>query len=171
MSQNRSMLNWGMSAPSIVSQANAVSLSDIALHYGVSFHSDMICCPLPSHKGGKESSASFKFYPDNNSFYCFGCKAGSKPVHFVSLMEEIEIDEAAQRILSLKECAIVGHSALEQEFTEIHIEFSHFVREKIRAGMQMDDLLMSFDDITSTMKLKQNQLEKLIYKIKEKAGA
>ena len=36
-----------------------------------------------------ERTPSFYFYPETNSFYCFGCKQAGGPVRLVSLMEEI----------------------------------------------------------------------------------
>lgn len=46
-------------------------------------------CPFHSEK-----TPSFVVYPDNNSFYCFGCGAGGDIITFVKMAEHLEYVEA-----------------------------------------------------------------------------
>ena len=45
-------------------------------------------CPFHSEK-----TPSFTVYPENNSFYCFGCGAGGDVVTFVRRMENLDYVE------------------------------------------------------------------------------
>jgi DNA primase len=61
------------------------------------------CCPFHLNlKGGKEKVASCFFYPDTNSFYCFGCGAGGDVIEFVKLINGISYTEAV-RTLGIEE--------------------------------------------------------------------
>ena len=42
-------------------------------------------CPLPTHAGGNERTASCYFSETENSFYCYGCNAHGTIVEFVRL--------------------------------------------------------------------------------------
>ena len=90
----------------LIDQANMVPLTLIFKHYGM--HLDPNCkkatCPFRDHKGGRETSASFVYYPETNSFFCYGCKLGGKFAHgseFISFLEGINRFKAAQKVLSL----------------------------------------------------------------------
>ena len=48
-------------------------------------------CPFHSEK-----SPSFTVYPNNNSFYCFGCGAGGDQISFVMRMERLDYPDAVQ---------------------------------------------------------------------------
>ena len=48
-------------------------------------------CPFHSEK-----SPSFFVYPENNSFYCFGCGAGGDIITFVRRAEHLEYLEAVK---------------------------------------------------------------------------
>ena len=48
-------------------------------------------CPFHSEK-----SPSFTVYPNNNSFYCFGCGAGGDQISFVMQMEHLDYPDAVQ---------------------------------------------------------------------------
>ncbi len=46
-------------------------------------------CPFHSEK-----TPSFVVYPENNSFYCFGCQSGGSAIHFIQQIENISYVEA-----------------------------------------------------------------------------
>ena len=55
-----------------------------------------IKCPLHDDK-----SPSFKIYSNTNSWFCFGCQKGGKPVNFVMAMEGLTYKEAVKRLLNM----------------------------------------------------------------------
>lgn len=124
----------------IVPKANTVPLISIFKLYGIRF-SDYgkknITCPFKSHKGGRENSPSFYYYPETNSFHCFGCRIGGKGSHaveFVAAMESITKYRAATKILKLfaSEADDDFLIADRQDFSEqleIMMDFSNTVRE------------------------------------------
>jgi hypothetical protein len=90
----------------LIRRANTVPLIRIFKYYKLHINEGnrRIICPLKSHKGGRESSGSFWFYPETNSFYCFGCKVGGPWAHsceFVSFIENISKAKAAYKIFEL----------------------------------------------------------------------
>lgn len=57
-------------------------------NYPVNFEGDLrACCPLHS-----EDTPSFRYYPDSNSFYCFGCRKGGNVVKLFQLYSNIQND-------------------------------------------------------------------------------
>lgn len=97
-----------------------------------------IRCPFKSHKGGRESSASFKYYHDTNSFRCFGCHKGAPfahATHFVAAMESISLQAAAYKILDIFKADVgeVSDDILLRndggERLAIMLDFSSTVRE------------------------------------------
>lgn len=85
----------------IVEQANTVSIKKIFAMYGIKLDNinRKTICPFKSHKGGRESTASFYYYPDTNTYYCYGCRQGSKPTDFVVYMDTCNKVTAAKKIL------------------------------------------------------------------------
>jgi hypothetical protein len=51
-------------------------------------------CPLHNDK-----NASFTYYPQNNSFYCFGCGVGGDIIRFIEKLHNVDFKEAL-KILS-----------------------------------------------------------------------
>lgn len=94
------------SSQDLINKANSVPLTIIFKYYGININpvNYMSICPFLSHKGGRESTPSFKYFDQTNSFYCYGCKVGHGHAHaclFVSLKEDITYFQAAQKILNL----------------------------------------------------------------------
>ena len=52
-----------------------------------------VSCPFHS-----ERTASFKIYPESNSFYCFGCGAGGDVIDFVRLLYGLDFRQACIRL-------------------------------------------------------------------------
>lgn len=53
-------------------------LLELMQSLGIELRGNMCCCPFHM-----ESGPSFKYYPDTDSFYCFGCKKGGGVRQFV----------------------------------------------------------------------------------------
>lgn len=119
----------------LISQADSVPLIQIFKKYGLRINeaNRTIICPFKSHKGGRESTASFKWYPETNSYHCFGCRAGNHACDFVAEMEHCDKTRAAHKILELFGDYVNGSGIVEQENfalkLEIMMEFSNMVRE------------------------------------------
>src|ERR1019366_10125054 len=101
-SQNRSSQNVAQ-IKQLIKQANSASLLSIMRHYGLKIDilSRKVICPFLNHQGGKESSASLWYYPETNSYWCFGCKSGTRAVDFIVSFEGVGRLQAARKILDL----------------------------------------------------------------------
>lgn len=119
----------------LISKANSVPLMRLFRYYGIRIDevNRFIVCPFKSHKGGRENSASFKFYPETNSFWCFGCKTGITPVVFVATMENINYVRAAYKIIESFSEDIDEDNVFDRdnfsERLEIMMDFSNVIRE------------------------------------------
>lgn len=123
----------------LIAKANSVPLSRVLRYYKIlcnELHNNATC-PFKTHKGGLERTGSFYFYPETNSFYCFGCKIGGKSKHAVELVSAIEgitSHAAAKKIISLFNSDIGSCIDYDDNFNvseqlEIMMDFSNIVRE------------------------------------------
>lgn len=72
----------------------AVPLPEAIESYtGERFIKNKMRCPLHSEK-----TASFTVYPENNTFYCFGCGASGDIIRFVQLYFDIDFKAAIMRL-------------------------------------------------------------------------
>jgi hypothetical protein len=65
-------------------------LENLAVHVPTNVMSrrhPQIKCPLPDHD---ERGASFTIYPENNSWWCFGCASGNDVIDLVQQMTGLE---------------------------------------------------------------------------------
>jgi hypothetical protein len=123
----------------LVWQANTVPITKIFRFYGLRLDeiNKKATCPFKGHKDGRESSPSFYYYPETNSFYCFGCSIGGKGAHgcrFVALMDRTNDFTAAHKILELfsadvDESIILDDVSAFSERLEIMMDFSNTIRE------------------------------------------
>lgn len=90
----------------IFKTANTLKLIKLFKYYNlkVSESNRKIKCPFKSHAQGRESTPSFYYYPDKNTFWCFGCKTGVHAVDFVTAYENCKPIEAARKIIQLFNC-------------------------------------------------------------------
>lgn len=115
-----------------IEQANRSSLIEIFKFYNlnISAFNKKVCCPFSSkHSGGIDNIPSFVFYPETNSFWCFGCKTGNKPCNFVSAIENVSIITAASIIID-KSFEIENIESVPY-FRQVHLDFSLYIREMI----------------------------------------
>jgi len=77
---------------------NSLSIEEVISRY-ISLPKNLrrnLRCPLH-----KDKTASFRIYPDTQSFYCFGCHKGWNAVNFVSAIENINNKEAFKKLAHL----------------------------------------------------------------------
>jgi hypothetical protein len=120
--------------------ARALPLDEIAKKYGIhiSPHNKKICCPFPDHR---EKTPSFYYYPETNSFYCFGCKRAGSGVELVSVMDWINKSEAAKKLLAifgsdLEYTYSSNFDATNAEKKSLLVAFSNSFRKNLKANSQ-----------------------------------
>jgi DNA primase len=175
--------SFGDNYKELVEKANTVSFPDLLRYYGINIDENnrKIICPFPSHKGGREATPSFYYYPQTNTFWCFGCKIGVGCCDFVAAKERISKIKAAQKIINLFNLKIEdGINVEEASFTnpnerlEILLEFSDLVREFREKNRSEKDLIFIeeissvFDKINLKHNLDNLGLKSLINKLKVK---
>lgn len=167
----------------LIDLANTVPLVKIFKQYNIhcnesSFH---IRCPFKSHKGGRENSASFKYYHETDSFFCFGCNVGGSfahASHFVAAMEGISLRKAAYKIIdSFKgDLGEINNEALicddSDERLKIMLEFSESVRDFYQsycsddAKTYIDEVCRLYDTLMIKHKLDNEALCRLVEQLK-----
>ena len=160
-----------------IKQANSVDILCIFKDFGfkINDYIEKINCPLPYHK---DRTASFKFYKENNGFYCFGCKSGGGPVALVSLMEDLTKIEAADKIIKRFNPNSVEDDKSSEDYIyskKISLEFSTTIREFIFKNLDDDEALdycekitLPFDTITAKHNVNSDGLKSLVAKLKIK---
>jgi DNA primase len=168
----------------LIAKANGFSLKEIFKSYNVSIdqYSRRCSCPFHSrHKNGRDGTPSFHYYPNTNTFHCFGCKSGRGPVDFVSIIENISTAEAAKKILDIyggSDTPTINQVADISDYSERYsmiIDFSDFVREFYRHNTNnqeaidfMDKICNAFDSICSKHTMSNDSIKSLIEKLKAK---
>lgn len=79
------------------------NILDIAATYCSEIKNNKTICINPKHE---DTEPSLQFYPETNSFYCFGCLQGGSVVQFVMLAENCDYHHAC-KILAEKYRVIV----------------------------------------------------------------
>lgn len=169
----------------LIHQANTVPISNVFKHYGLqlSEHNRKIVCPFKSHQGGRERTPSFNYYPDTNSYWCFGCRIGSHACDFVAEVEGISKAKAAYKILHLFKDSVGEEDFLSlpdlSERLDIMLNFSNTVREFRHAHLEekdrifIENICLVYDDLYSkhnskTKKLDNAALKRIVEQLKEK---
>lgn len=167
----------------LIAKANSVSLSIILKHYGyrIDTQNRKIICPFHFHKNGKEGTPSFQYYPDTNTFWCFGCKVGTGATDFVASKEGISIFRAAHKIIEsyASEISItdseIDSSLRYSERLEILMEFSNFIREHLQSKMysfddvsNVEKITFSFDKMIEYHTIDNDALRRLVFELKSR---
>lgn len=131
--------------------ADTIPLLTIFKKYGIPCNqtNHTIRCPFKDHKGGRENTGSFKYFHETNSFYCYGCRRGSKVAHatyFVSLMEGVSTYKAAQKIIEifnndLGDVNYDGEVINQDERLQLMLDFSQTMREFLQLHSEESALL------------------------------
>lgn len=163
----------------LIAKANTVPIIKLFKYYAIRLdaYNRKTTCPFRSHKGGRERTASFYYYPDTNSFYCFGCKARAHTCDFVAGMDGCTKVQAAHKILQLFESDVDEDNMYStQDFEErlkIMMDFSNTVREFHRtystesAGVYVEVACKKYDTLNLKHKLDNDALRRTIEQLKE----
>jgi hypothetical protein len=161
----------------LINKANSVPIQQVFKLYGIKLDeiNRKTTCPFKSHKGGRESTASFYWYPNTNTYCCYGCRQGSHPVDFVQYMDGTTKTKAAQKILDklsseIDDNAIVEHDNF-SETMQIIISFSNHVREfrnnfsDEKSIAFIEDKCQIYDKITEKHQLNNDGLKSLVIQL------
>lgn len=163
----------------LINRANTIPLSKVFRQYNIRLdaHNKKVTCPFKSHKGGRESTPSFYFYPDTNSFYCFGCKGGTRACDFVATMDNCTKVQAAHKLLEMFESDVDEDNIYDKvsfsERLEIMMDFSTVVREfhqtfpSDRARLYVEAACKKYDVLNLKKKLSNEALRSVVDQIKE----
>lgn len=168
----------------LIKKADSVSLPLILKHYNILIgpSNRKIICPFGNkHKNGRDNSPSFYYYPDTNTFWCFGCKTGTGCTDFVANLENISQVKAAYKILESYSSDVAVddlESNIEINYSErldIMMDFSNFIREFIQANLDdnyaltfIEKISFIFDKMNEKHTLDNNALKTLVVKLKLK---
>jgi DNA primase len=168
----------------LIRLANTVPIQRIFKHYGVRLDELHLKtrCPFKCHKGGRENTPSFNYYPHTNSYHCFGCKTGNFAVDFVAEMDGVNRTKAAQKVLKLFGAEADGDNVLNrQDFSEkleIMMDFSNAVREfhqtlaHADARVFIEDKCRIYDALNARHKnLGNDALRELVRQLKEEINS
>lgn len=168
----------------LIRRADSVPLTKLFSHYNIRVdrYNRKITCPFKSHKNGRESTASFYYYPETNSFRCYGCNMGNPGAHsveLVSVMEGISRYNAALKIIDLFSVDVNNNAIFNEredytEKLEIMMDFSNAVKEfrnqhnDAKSEKFIEDMCRIYDDKNARLKLNNNALRHLVESIKFK---
>ena len=177
----------------LIRKANTVPLIHIFRHYRVSIneYTKFVTCPFKSHKGGRESTPSFEYYPQTNSFYCHGCKTGHQWAHgckFIAKYESISEVQAAFKILQLFKGYVNDDDGEVEEYfnsteaLEIMLDFSNTVRDfrethpDEKSKEFIECLCLVYDDLYARQNNKHKRLDsvalrQIVDNLKEKINS
>jgi hypothetical protein len=167
----------------LIAKANSVPLIRVLKYYGVKVDAahPYSVCPFKNHKGGRETTGSFKYYDDTNSFYCFGCKVGKPQAHaceFIAAMEDISLAKAAYKVMNVfgddvdpNAEYVDGHNFSEQ--LEIMMDFSNTVRDFRSAHLDkesqdfIEQLCAVYDGLNAKRPMDNEALQSVVEHLKE----
>ena len=162
----------------LINRANSIPITFIFKLYGIrlSEYNKNTKCPFPSHKGGKENSASFLYYPETNSFYCFGCKTVGSCANFIANMDKTTLAKAAYKAIELfgsNSSSDVEFETLDiSERLEIMMDFSNSIREFRQTNTDemsyilIEKICQVYDSMNEKHKLDNESLRDLVNKLK-----
>ena len=70
-----------------------VTMKKVAEFYGFKLTNGKMCCPFHSDK-----TPSFKVYPNDRGWYCFGCNRGGDVIDFVRLLYNLNFPAACKKL-------------------------------------------------------------------------
>jgi DNA primase len=170
----------------LINRANTVPLINVFKHYRLHIdeHHRKIICPFKSHKGGRESSPSFWYFPDTNSFKCFGCNVGHPWAHgceFIAALEGISRGKAAKKILDLFAIDVDDDNIVYRpdfsERLEIMLDFSSAVREFRQSHTDeksqkfIEDMCWVYDQHNLTRDYDNDALRRIVERIKDQIAS
>ncbi len=163
----------------LIGKANSVPIIKLFRHYGIKIDSynKKTSCPFKSHKGGRERTPSFYFYPDTNSFNCYGCSTGGRCCELVMHMERCTKVQAAYKILQLFGADVDDDNIYDPEDLaerlKIMMDFSNAVREFYQtypgeeAGVYVEQACKKLDTLQLKKRLNNEALNRTVEQLKE----
>ncbi len=166
----------------LINRANSVPMAKVFKHYNIriDIHNRKTTCPFKNHKGGRESTPSFYYYPDTNSFFCFGCRVGGQNAHGVNFIAEKDgctRVQAAHKMLELFESDVDEDNIYDrQSFSDrldIMMDFSNTVREFYqtysdpKARVYVEVACKKYDALNRRHKLDNEALRSVVSQLKE----
>lgn len=169
----------------LIEKANTIPINLIFSHYGIRLDeiNRKTVCPFKSHKGGKESTPSFYFYPKTNTYCCFGCRIGSNPCDFVAEMEGLTKVNAAYKVLELFNSEVDGEFFINKEdlserlqlilsFSEVVRNFIHKYIDNEHAIAFIEHKCKVYDDLNLKYKNFNNlAISRIIDQLKEEIAS
>lgn len=164
----------------LIHKADSVPITLLFSFYKVQLDTyKKMICPLPFHKGGRERTPSFKYYPETNTFYCFGCHSGSTSTDFVAAMDKTNKTNAASKILELFESDssddIVECNDDFLEKINLNIDFANVIREFRQNHLEenstkfIENMCLVYDNIMLKHKdLSNEAISNIIQQLKER---
>jgi CHC2-type zinc finger protein len=163
----------------ILRRANATDLAVVLKQFGIQVdeYNKKAHCPFPFHQNDR--TASFFYYKNTNSFHCFGCKSDGGSVEFLSLMNGISREEAANKIIERFEIdpntIITERSEDFQQRHNLILEFSTLIRTFILHNINdaiaiehAEKVCLIFDTINNKHNLDNDGIKSLMSKLKIK---
>ncbi len=146
----------------IIDKANSISLLKLFKLYNVRLDESnrKTTCPFKSHKGGRESTASFYYYPQTNTYHCYGCRQGNTPVDFVINMDNCSLTSATNKIIDH------FNSDLDENFSYEKEDFEEKMNIMMLYSNEVRNFKINFTDEKSFNFIEENC--KIFDKINEK---
>ena len=173
----------GISKIDLIKKANSVPIIDIFHHYGlqIDVSNRTIICPFAFHQGASEKIGSFTYYPQTNTFWCFGCKTGITCCSFVVAMDNLSQYNAALKILAIFNGEIIiteNHYSDKEEYCEklnIMLDFSKKIRDFRKSfifnekdTIFIENICMAFDALNEKHHLNNEAINYVIQQLSRK---
>lgn len=158
-----------------VAHVNAIPLRIVMARYGYHINEQEKKTICPFHSKGRERSASFFWYTNTNTFFCWGCKRSGDVIGFVAQHDNISRIEAAESIMTYHGqetgMSLDVKNSIRENLKPI-MEFSDAIRlfhQKYQwdqdAMVYVEKLLFSFDKLREKHHLVDDKLDAFIAKI------
>ena len=166
----------------LIGQANSIPIIKVLKHYRIKVddYNRRTTCPFKSHKGGHESNPSFWYYPETNTFFCYGCRIGAQACNFVAEMDRCTRLQAAYKILEMFGSDVDQNNIYNpqdfQERLKIMMDFSNTVRlvfqtyQTPEARIYVEQACQKYDEMSLKYKLDNEELQRIVEKLKKYIG-
>lgn len=168
----------------LIKKADSVPIIRLFKHYGLRLDEQTrkTTCPFLTHQGGRERSSSFYYYPQTNSFWCFGCKTGVRCCDLVSNLDKISKVKAAYKILEMfnvdaDDDAVLIDRENFSEKLEIMLSFSNVIRNFRRSNNDeksttfIENICMVYDAVNAKHHLNNEALRSVVDQLKNKINS
>lgn len=141
-----------------------IKILDIAHKFGINLiparigNFDYKCiCPSKDHKGGHENTPSCLISSSENSFYCFSCNYGTRPINFYMACADVDFTTARREMLQGLPHAPAYTFELEPDNFFTLMKISETIRKNIQ---QHSEDLVWIDQLTKRLDVELQKLER-----------